>query len=210
MKRFFLTMVAVLVSAVMALAQTPEEILSKVNEAMEQGEQKGTSMTMTMKVPILGSFVSKMYILGEKSRGEIKMAGHELTIWADGKNSWTYDAEENKIVIDDEVGDSKEDNGLAMMDGLTDGYDVSIDKETDKSWLLLCKKRKDNPDKDAPKKMEIIIRKSDYALSQLKASVKGVTMIVSDVSFGGISEAFVTFDAAKYPTATIEDKRGKK
>ena len=140
----------------------------------------------------------------------MKAMGRELIIWTDGKCSWSYDAKENTIVIEDELGGTNDDNGLNMMDGLTDGYDVKLDKESEKAWLFVCRKLKDNPDKDAPKKMEITIRKSDYSLGQLKTSMKGVTLILSNISIGGINEASVTFDASKYPDATIEDKRGKK
>lgn len=210
MKRFLMTMAAVLVSAVAALAQTPEEIFDKVDEVMDRAKENGMSMTMTMKIPIVGSFSTKMYILGEKTRAEMKAMGRELIIWTDGKCSWSYDAKENTIVIEDELGGTNDDNGLNMMDGLTDGYDVKLDEESEKAWLFICKKRKDNPDKDSPKKMEITIRKSDYSLGQLKTSMKGVTLILSNISIGGISEASVTFDASKYPDATIEDKRGKK
>ena len=210
MKRFLMTMAAVLVSAVAALAQTPEEIFDKVDEVMDRAKENGMSMTMTMKIPIVGSFSTKMYILGEKTRAEMKAMGRELIIWTDGKCSWSYDAKENTIVIEDELGGTNDDNGLNMMDGLTDGYDVKLDEESEKAWFFICKKRKDNPDKDSPKKMEITIRKSDYSLGQLKTSMKGVTLILSNISIGGISEASVTFDASKYPDATIEDKRGKK
>lgn len=205
-----MTMVAVLVSAVAALAQTPEEIFDKVDEVMDRAKENGMSVTMTMKIPIVGSFSTKMYILGEKTRAEMKAMGRELIIWTDGKCSWSYDSKENTIVIEDELGGTNDDNGLNMMDGLTDGYDVKLDEESEKAWLFICKKRKDNPDKDSPKKMEITVRKSDYSLGQLKTSMKGVTLILSNISIGGISEASVTFDASRYPDVKIEDKRGKK
>lgn len=205
-----MTMAAVLVSAVAALAQTPEEIFDKVDEVMDRAKENGMSMTMTMKIPIVGSFSTKMYILGEKSRAEMKAMGEELIIWTDGKYSWTYDVSKQSVTIDDEVGNSGDDNGLNLMDGLTDGYDVKLDKESEKAWLFVCRKLKDNPDKDAPKKMEITVRKKDYSLAQLKTSIKGVSLTLSNFSFGGISEDFVSFDASRYPDVKIEDKRGKK
>lgn len=208
MKRFFALLAASLM-ALSAMAQTPEEIFARVGEAMERGEKEGTVMTMTMKVPILGSFPSKIYTLGDKSRTEVTAAGHTMTMWSDAGTVWAYDPDDNEIVINNVKGDDASDNGLEMMNDVTDGYDVTLEKETDKIWYFTCKKRKDNPDKDAPKKMTISVKKGSYILDRLQASMKGVTMTISDVSFGGISDEFVTFRASDFPGAKITDKRDK-
>lgn len=208
MKRFLALLTASLM-ALSAIAQTPEEVFARVNEVRENSEKEGMVMTMTMKIPIVGSFSSRIYSLGTKSRTEITGSGRSVTLWSDGETAWSYDSEDNEIVIDAVKRKADEGNGLKMMEDITEGYDVSLDQETDAVWTFVCKKRRDNPKKDDPKKMVISIKKGSYLLDRLQASMKGVTMTISDVSFGGISDEFVTFSAASFPNAKITDRRDK-
>lgn len=210
MKKFLLVLAAAL-TAFVAVAQTPEEILEKMDQAMEKGEAEGMVMTMTMKIPVLGSFPTKMYSLGKKSRAEVKAMGRQLILWEDNGTTWTYDKKKEEITIEYDGPDSSSDaqEGLGMLDGVEDGYDLKLQKETADSWLIICKKSKGNTNEDDPKKIEIAVYKGSYFLKEMRASMKGVTMIINDVKFG-VKEKDVTFDASQFPNATIIDKREKK
>lgn len=211
MKRFLLTLTAVLAFAVAALAQTPEVILGKMSEVMNVGPDVGVALTTDMKIPILGTLSSRVYSLGGKSRMEMTVKDEKAITWVDGTTTYTYEAGDNEITIADfKEGRNSESNGnLEMAENITAGYDVKLQKETEKYWEFLCTKRKDNKDKDAPRKMTVSVWKDSYILRSLITTVKGITVTMRNVSFG-VKEKDVTFNLSDYPDAKIVDKRGKK
>ena len=204
-----LSIIAFIAFAGVAIAQTPEEIISRMEAEMAKHDEKeGLAMTMDMKIPILGTFSSRTYTLGDKYRIEVSEDGKQTISWSDGKTDWTYSSEKNEIEIKKhEVKEKTETEGDAkMFSGITDGYDVKLDKETSDSWQFLCKRSKSNPDKDAPKKMTLIVAKGTYMPISLSAKVSAITITMRDLSYG-VTEEQVTFNPRNYPTATIVDKR---
>lgn len=208
MKRFFALLTA-FVLAVAAYAQTAEEIIAKMDEAMSQvGEDNGLRMTMDMKIPILGTMSTNAWTLGDKMRMEAEMMGKKLVTWQDGETEWTYDASENTITIEkqDKSKKSGEKENMQMFQSATEGYDVSVSKETDTAWTIKCKKNRSNTNKDDPKNMEIVIAKGTYYPVSLSAKVDMVTVTLRNLQFN-VTEKDVTFNKADYPGATIIDKR---
>lgn len=204
-----LSIIAFIAFAGVAIAQTPEEIISRMEAEMAKHDEKeGLAMTMDMKIPILGTFSSRTYTLGDKYRIEITEDGKQSITWSDGQTDWNYDSEKNEIEIKKhEVKEKTETEGDAkLFSGITDGYDVKLDKETSDSWQFLCKRSKSNPDKDAPKKMTLIVAKGTYMPISLSAKVSAITITMRDLSYG-VTEEQVTFNPKNYPTATIVDKR---
>ena len=208
MKRFFALLTA-LVLAGAAYAQTAEEIVAKMDAAMEQvSAENGFRMTMDIKIPILGTMSSDAWSLGDKMRLEAQMMGKKLVTWQDGQTEWTYDAGENTITIEnqDKTKKSDEKENMKMFQSATEGYDVSIAKETAESWTIKCKKNRFNTNKDDPKDMEIVIAKDTYYPMSLSAKVDLVTVTMRNLKFN-VTEQEVTFNKADYPGATIIDKR---
>ena len=208
MKRFFVLLTACFL-ALAAYAQTAEEIIAKMDEVMEQvGEDNGLRMTMDMKIPILGTLSTKAWALGDKMRMEAEMMGKKLVTWQDGDTEWTYDASENTITIENQDKSKKSDEkeNMKMFQSATEGYDVSIGKETASSWTIKCKKNRSNTNKDDPKNMEIVVAKGTYYPMSLSAKVDMVTVTMRNLQFS-VSEKDVTFNKADYPGATIIDKR---
>ena len=214
MKRFFMILAAVTISIlagtlwpVAAWAQTPQEIVDRMEaELNKHDDSEGVLMTIDVKVPIVGTMTSRCYTLGDKTRMEAKMAGVSVTTWTDGVTEWTYTDKTNKVTIKKADASSEPEGDMDLFDNITDGYDVSIRKEDAKTWYLLCKKSKANKDKDAPKTLEIAVRKSDYYPQSLTTSMSGFKITMRDISFG-VSEKQVTFNIKDYPGATVEDKR---
>ena len=196
----FLGMAGVLV------AQTPKEILSRMDAEMDKHEKEGIIMTVDAKVPILGTMTTKTYTLGDKTRMEANMMGVEIITWTDGETAWSYNSKKNEVEITKQKESSESEGDAEMFNGITDGYDVTISKETAKTWELLCKKSKSNKDKDAPKKMELVVAKGTYMPVSLKTKVSGIGITMRNISFG-VTEKQVTFNADDYPGATIVDKR---
>jgi outer membrane lipoprotein-sorting protein len=208
MKRFFALLTA-FVLAVAAYAQTAEEIVAKMDAAMEQvSAENGFRMTMDIKIPILGTMSSDAWSLGDKMRLEAQMMGKKLVTWQDGQTEWTYDAGENTITIEnqDKTKKSDEKENMEMFQSATEGYDVSIAKETSSAWTIKCKKNRFNTNKDDPKNMEIVIAKDTYYPMSLSAKVDLVTVTMRNLKFN-VTEEEVTFNKADYPGATIIDKR---
>lgn len=208
MKRFFALLTAC-VLAVAAYAQTAEEIVAKMDAAMEQvSAENGFRMTMDIKIPILGTMSSDAWSLGDKMRLEAQMMGKKLVTWQDGQTEWTYDAGENTITIEnqDKTKKSDEQENMKMFQSATEGYDVSIAKETSSAWTIKCKKNRFNTNKDDPKNMEIVIAKDTYYPMSLSAKVDLVTVTMRNLKFN-VTEEEVTFNKADYPGATIIDKR---
>ena len=196
----FLGMAGVLV------AQTPKEILSRMDTEMDKHEKEGIIMTVDAKVPILGTMTTKTYTLGDKTRMEANMMGVEIITWTDGETAWSYNSKKNEVEITKQKESSESEGDAEMFNGINDGYDVTIAKETAKTWELLCKKSKSNKDKDAPKKMELVVAKGTYMPVSLKTKVSGIGITMRNISFG-VTEKQVTFNANEYPGATIVDKR---
>ena len=204
-----IAIISFIAMATVAMAQSAEEILARMEAEMDKhDESEGVAMTVDIKLFIFGTMSTRVYTLGEKTRVVASVKGRDLISWNDGKTEWSYDSEKEEIEIKnaDPKTQSDTNDDMKMFDGVTDGYDVKIDKETATEWHIRCKKSKKNPDKDAPKKMDIVVAKGTYWPVSLSASMSGVDMTIRDVVFG-VTEKQVTFDPKAYPNATIVDKR---
>jgi len=210
MKKFFAIIAALCLGAAAFAQQTPEEIFAKMEEVMNAHEADGMIMTVEIKIPILGTMSTRSWMLGNKTKVVSSTMGVDIVNWMDAgaATSWTYDSKDNKIKIESiDTKDAADDSSDAeMFTGVTDGYDVTLKKETDTAWYFVATKQKTNTNKDDPKTMDIAIAKETYYPVSLSAKMKGVTMTMKDIDFG-VSEADVTFDPSQYPDAIVEDMR---
>lgn len=202
-----LSLFAAVVLAATALAQTPQEIISQMEQELEKHENDGFSMVNEVKVPVIGTIKSKAYNLGDKMRMDSEVKGIKVIVWMDNENEWTYNSKNNEVVI--KKADPKKREGeddMEMFDGLTDGYDVTLSAENAKEWEFLCKKSKTNKDKDAPKKLTIGVSKATKLPTRLETKMSGLGLKMLDITFG-VTEQQVTFNAADFPGVTIQDQR---
>ena len=207
MKRF-IALLAACALAVAAFAQTPEEIINKMEEVMDKLEVDGIVMTMDVKVPILGSMSSKVWSRGEKARIEAEMLGVKMITFTDGETEWEYNSKENKVRIkhQDTTQESQEESNAELFDAISEGYDVSLSGETATAWNIRCKKSKNNKNKDDPKTMDLVVAKGTYYPVSLSAKVSGLSVKMYDLGFN-VSEKQVTFSPADFPGVTIIDER---
>ena len=195
--------------ATTAMAQTAEEIVSRMNAEMSKhNESEGFAITMDMKIILVGTISSRSYILGDKMRIEANKDGKNFVTWSDGKTEWSYDSETNEIEITNAKPREKsdKDSNTKLFKNVTEGYDVKIDKETATEWHIRCKRSKSNPDKDAPKRMDLVVAKDTYWPVSLTTSVTAASLTMRDISFG-VTEQQVTFNEKDYPGVKIVDKR---
>lgn len=204
MKKVF-TFFAALLTATALFAQTAEEIVARMDEVTDQFEAEGFSMIMDMKIPIVGTFSTTMYTLGDKYKASITIMGKELITWSDGKTNWEYDASKNVITITNATSSEAEDS-MNTLNGITDGYDVKLKKETADAWHIQCTKSKTNTNKDDPKKMDLVVAKGTYLPISHTVTIDGVKIILHDFA-KGVTEEEVSFDPPRYPTAEIKDER---
>lgn len=214
MKKFFCTLFA-LTTLVFAFhnqasaqgPQTPEEIVARMENVMESSKTQGLIMTMDMKIPIVGAIHTRSRMLGDKTRLEAEMMGKKMITYYDATTKWTYEAENQTLTIENMDVTKKDDNDNAgMLKDVTDGYDVTIKKETADAWYFLCKKSRDNHDKDAPKTMDLVVAKGSFRPVSMSAKLKGVTLSMYDFDFG-VTEEEVTYRPELFPNAKVEDKR---
>lgn len=209
MKKILCILVTLVLSSVSVFAQTPEEIIAQMDQVMEKHEAKdGFAMVMEMKIPILGSFASAVKSWGDKMRMEIDVKGEQMITYIDGDTEWDYNVKEKVIKIKkrDVTKKTKEEENMKMFQSATEGYDVSISKETDKAWFLRCKKNRSNTNKDDPKNMDLVIAKGTYMPLSLSAKVSGITITMRDLDFN-VTEKDVTFNQADYPGVKVVDER---
>ena len=209
MKKILVSLFVALFAASTLLAQTPEEIVAKMNQECTRFDTEGVYMVMDMKLPILGTYSTQMYILGDKSKGIIDVKGDVSIIWSDNLTDWDYDVSKNELTIKPaNPSDKNEDAGdnVKAMRNVTEGYDVKLKKETAEAWYFVCTKSKDNTNKDDPKKMDLVVSKTTYLPISTTIKEKGVTVTMRDFAIG-VTEDEVTFDPAKYANAKIIDKR---
>lgn len=205
MKKAIISILAALLTATALFAQTPEEVIARMDQETARFDTEGFSMVMEMKIPLLGTFSTQMYTLGKKYKAIIEVKGKKAITWSDGVTDWDYDASKNELTITNATSSDAEDS-MASLSGITDGYDVKFKKETADAWHILCTKSKTNTNKDDPKKMDLVVSKATYLPISHSITIKGVTVTLRDFVLG-VTEEQVTFDPSQYPDAKIIDKR---
>lgn len=205
MKKVLMMAVAAMMSVITLFAQSTEEIISRMDAEFEKHRNEGMVMTMDMKIILVGNISTQIMSLGDKYCGRV--ADASTVIWGDGETTWTYDADKNELTIDHASKSSSVESGADdMFSGITEGYSVKLQNETDKAWYFRCKKSKGNKDKDAPKKMDLVVEKGTYYPIGLSTKAAIASISIHDVSFG-VTEDQVTFNPSAYPNAKIIDKR---
>lgn len=193
-----------LLATLCVFSQTPAQIVSRMEAEMEKHDAEGIHMFMDLKIPIIGTFTTSMYQKGSKNRMEVKVADSLIITWTDSTATWIYMSVSNEVTIRNGVASTE--GNSEMFSEISDGYDVSLSKETPKEWHLTCKKSKSNKDKDAPKKMDLVVAKGTYYPISLSTKQSGITVTMRDVTFG-VSDELVTFNIADYPGVKIKDER---
>ena len=197
---------AMLLSGAALFAQDPYEIVEKMSAQMERGETEGFSMDFNMKLPIVGTVSSHNMIRGDKLKMTISGKDKASTSWSDATTKWTYEQNTGEITIENKTSSGIDNSDTKAFDNIADGYKLTLKKETDDAWFILCKKLPSNKDKDDAKKMELTVSKATYLPICLRAKASLFTFSIENYALG-VSEEEVTFNPAAYPNAVIIDKR---
>ena len=180
-----------------------------MNQECARFDTEGFYTVMDMKLPILGTYSTQMYTLGDKFKGVVDVKGDISMMWSDGVTVWDYDVSKNELTIKQaNMSDKSDDAGdnVKALRNITEGYEVKLKKETAEAWYFVCTKSGTNTNKDDPKKMDLVVSKTTYLPISTTVKEKGVTVTMRDFAIG-VTEEQVTFDPAKYADAKIIDKR---
>lgn len=82
LKKLFSLLCFIAMAGIM-VAQTPQEIISRMEAEMDKHEKDGLIMTLDAKVPIIGTMTTKTYTLGTKARIEATVIGVDVVTWSD-------------------------------------------------------------------------------------------------------------------------------
>ena len=209
MKKLISILLAGVAAMTLSLAQTPQEIVARMDEVMNRADSEKIGFTMDMKIPFIGTFSTTALTWGEKMRMEGKNDGKHIITWYDAKTQWEYNVHENVIRIKNRAEkkeESAEEKNLKMLRSATDGYDLKLTKETDNAWYFRCKKNRSNPRKDDPKRMDLVVEKGSYKPLSMSTGSMGLTVTIRDLVFD-VTEEQVTFNPSDYPDAQVIDER---
>ncbi|MBO4557209.1 MAG: hypothetical protein J5693_01210 [Bacteroidales bacterium] len=205
-KHLLVAAAAVLLSGATIFAQTPEEIVQKMNAEMRRGDAEGFAMDFNIKMPIVGTIRSHNLVLGDKMRTDISGKDKSSVCWSDATTKWTYENQTGELIIENKTPSDSDNTDTKAFDNIVDGYKLTLKKETEDAWFILCKKLKSNKNKDDSKRMELTVAKATYLPICLRAKSSLFTFSIENYEIG-VSEESVTFDPAAYPDAKITDKR---
>ena len=208
MKRVILSLFTVVAASAALLAQTPEEVIARMEEETSRFDKEGFSMIMEIKMPIIGTVGTTVYNLGNKYKMVLNVKDKGAINWSDRITDWSYDESKNEVTISNskQTEETQADSNKKMLDSVTDGYDIQLKKETDAAWFFRCTKSKTNTRKDDPKNMDLVVSKATHLPISLKSTLHGVTVTLRDFAIG-VSENDVTFDPADFPGVKIIDNR---
>ena len=133
MKRIVIATAMALLCAVSVFAQTAEEIIARMDAVMDRNKDKGIVMTVDIGIPLLGTMSSRTWAKDDNIRLEAEIAGTKVITWSDSESEWIYSTKDNKVTItklkiSDKSRTSESEDSAEMLTGITEGYDVSIER----------------------------------------------------------------------------------
>ena len=207
MKRILCSVIAI-VCITVTFAQTGLEIVNRMNEMIESHDSDGISMYIDVKIPIIGSVSTKTMHAADKTCFDFVVKENRFITFIEDTVQWIYYPEKNEVLRttsdDKSVSNPAADAGMdmGMFGNVAEGYDITIKSENLVKWVLACKKKRQNPDKDAPKNITIEVRKDSYMPLVFSTKMMGIDFIMRDFVFG-VTEDQVTFNLDNYPGVKI-------
>ena len=212
MKRILCFAIA-FVCVTLTFAQTGLEIVNNMNRMMSDRKSEGLCVTINVKIPIVGTVVTRTYSNGSKTRLEIESSKINLTTFMEDSTQWSYNPENNVVIITNLKiggGSPSETQGMdvAMFDDIPEGYDISVKSQNAVKWELVCKKKRSNKDDDAPKTINLEVRKGTFEPISMSTKMMGINCTMHHFIFG-VTENKVTFNPDDFPGVNIVDQRQK-
>ena len=211
MKRILCFAIA-FVCVTLTFAQTGLEIVNNMNRMMSDRKSEGLCVTIDVKIPIVGTVVTRTYSNGSKTRLDIESSKINLITFMEDSTQWSYNAENNVVIITNlKIGGSpSETQGMdvSMFDDITEGYDISVKSQNAVKWELVCKKKRSNKDDDAPKTINLEVRKGTFEPISMSTKMMGINCTMHHFIFG-VTENKVTFNPDDFPGVNIVDQRQK-
>ena len=177
-------------------------------------DSDGVSMYIDVKIPVVGAVSTKTMHAGDKTRMEFELKGKKIITFIEDTIQWVYSPDDNEVAMTN-IADKRDinpaaDSGMdiSMFCDVAQGYDITIKSQNLVKWELSCKKKRTNPDKDAPKNITIEVRKESYKPLSFSTKMMGCNFTMRDFTFG-VTQDQVSFNPDNYPGIKITDTREK-
>ena len=196
-----------------AFSQTGQEIVNRMNRMISDRKSQGICVSVDVKIPVVGTITTKTYSLGKKSRLEIESSKINTITFIDDTLQWTYIPGNTDVVLTNiQIGNANASDNpgmdVGMFDDIPEGYDISIKSQNAVKWELLCKRKKSNKDDDAPKTINLEVRKGTFEPISMSTKMMGINCTMHHFIFG-VTENKVTFNPDDFPGVNIVDQRQK-
>ena len=210
MKRILCFAIAFL-SATMTFAQTGAEIVNRMNERINARRSEGISVIAEVKIPIVGTVLTKTSALGDRRRVDVRMKERDVITFSQQDTTWIYTVQDNSVLITTDtimskVNSSNPEGNIDMFGDIVEVYNITIKSQNLVKWELVCKRKKGNKDDDYPKNIILEVRKDTYELISMTTKMMGISMVMRDLKFG-LTQKDVTFNQANYPGVKVTDQR---
>ncbi|MBO7436579.1 MAG: hypothetical protein J6T97_02050 [Bacteroidaceae bacterium] len=210
MKRILCFAIAFL-SATMTFAQTGAEIVNRMNERINARRSEGISVIAEVKIPIVGTVLTKTSALGDRRRVDVRMKERDVITFSQQDTTWIYTVQDNSVLITTDtimskVNSSNPEGNIDMFGDIVEVYNITIKSQNLVKWELVCKRKKGNKDDDYPKNITLEVRKDTYELISMTTKMMGISMVMRDLKFG-LTQKDVTFNQANYPGVKVTDQR---
>ena len=210
MKRILCFAIAFL-SATMTFAQTGAEIVNRMNERINARRSEGISVIAEVKIPIVGTVLTKTSALGDRRRVDVRMKERDVITFSQQDTTWIYTVQDNSVLITTDtimskVNSSNPEGNIDMFGDIVEVYNITIKSQNLVKWELVCKRKKGNKDDDYPKNITLEVRKDTYELISMTTKMMGISMVMRDLKFG-LTQKDVTFNQANSPGVTVTDQR---
>lgn len=222
MRRLILLAAVLVLTAVGVSAQVPQNVISvmqKCSQVMDNDAQ-GMQVNMEMKMSYLvfsmkGDLV--IYSKGDKNMSTFKthVLGRTMRVdsGSDGKQNWRYSSvtngkgekeEPDTLLITPIDQKAKKKDDISLEFDMHKNYKKAEMKEKDGKYEITFSQPKKA---DSPKKMVVLINKSNYQLYEMSIKEKGATMSMTVKGIKkGVPDSVFVLDPKKFPGAKVVRK----
>ena len=200
MRKIVLVITTLLMSGMMAVAQTATKVLDRC--AATVSAKSGATANFTMESAQYGNSAGSISIKGKK----FYMHSAASTMWFDGTTLWTYMSSNEEVNISTPTAQQLQTlNPYNFINLYKAGYASTMTTSGSTYQVHLTA----NGDQYKIKEAFLTIDKNSYVPKQIKmlTGSKWTTFTISDLKTEAVDDAKFRFDAKAYPNAEIIDLR---
>lgn len=200
MKKTLLSIMAMLLTVTMGVAQNARQVLDKC--AAKVSTKSGASANFTMNSAQYGNASGTIALKGQKFYVHTTAS----TMWFDGKTLWTYMSNNEEVNISTPTAQQLQTlNPYIFINMYKQGYSYTMTSSANEYKVHLTSTGKQSKISEA----FITVDKTTYAPKEIKmlSGAKWTTFTVSGLKSESLPDTKFRFNSAAYPNAEIIDLR---